>query len=869
MVGRTLAHYKILQKLGAGGMGEVYVAEDTKLSRKVALKVLPPEMASSERLKRFEREAKAVAALDHPNIVTIFSVEEADGVNFITMQLVKGKTLTELIPENGVSLSEFFEIAVPLADAVSAAHQEGITHRDLKPDNLMVSDEGRLKVLDFGLAKLRPEFGEPGMSELPTQSMTQEGRIVGTVAYMSPEQAEGSRVDHRSDIFSLGIIFYQLVTGRCPFRGKSAAGILSSILRDTPESVSEVNRNLPANLGKIIGRCLVKDPERRYQSAKDIRNELEELKQDVESGVVFKRRPPIAWPSIGRNWAPVVAFVSLAAMGIYLLMRPEPERTESRPLVGALTQLTSQTGLEDGPSLSPDGDTLAYESKQSGNWDIYIQRVGGERSINLTEDSPVDDYSPVFSPDGEHIAFCSDRGGGGIFLMGATGESARRLTDFGCNPAWSSDGKEIVFGSLYVHSVGNRGTLSQLWIVNVETGETHQLNTDGDAAQPSWSPNGSRIAYWAIDEGKRDIWTIPATGGEAVQLTYDESIDWNPVWSPDGKYVYFSSDRSGSENLWRVPVDEDSGKSLGEPEPVTTVASTRVRYPSISSDGRRIAYVERVTWSNINRVAFDAKTGKVRGEPQSITRSTRYLEFPDVSPDGNWVTFSRGGEQEDIFIVRTDGTGLRQLTDDPHLDRVPRWSPDGETITFFSNRSGTFHIWAINRDGGGLHQLVEQRSLVHTWSPDGSRIAFNDNLEKRSYIVDPNKPRENQVPLALPPLEDEQEWFCPSSWSPDGRLLAGWARLTADGTSTGVTVYSLESQKYQRLTDFGELPRWLADGRRLLFDARGGIYLTDREPGETEIILPIRGKLAVSSDNGWIYFSRSTVEADIWMLTLN
>ena len=210
MIGKTLSHYKVLEKLGSGGMGEVYVAEDTKLSRKVALKVLPPEMASGERRMRFEREAKAVAALNHPNIVTIHSVEESEGVHFITMELVKGKTVTELIPKKGLPLNKFFDIAIPLADAVSAAHEKGIIHRDLKPDNLMVSDEGRLKILDFGLAKLKQEFAEEGLSELPTRSPTQEGRILGTVAYMSPEQAEGKQIDHRSDIFSVGVLLYEL-----------------------------------------------------------------------------------------------------------------------------------------------------------------------------------------------------------------------------------------------------------------------------------------------------------------------------------------------------------------------------------------------------------------------------------------------------------------------------------------------------------------------------------------------------------------------------------------------------------------------------------------------------------------------------------
>ncbi len=300
MIGQTLAHYKILEKIGSGGMGEVYLAEDTKLDRKVALKVLPPEMAESEeRRARFKREAKAIAALNHPNIVTVHSVEEADGVHFITMELVQGKTLTELIPKKGLPLNQYFELAIPLADAVSVAHQKGIIHLDLKPDNLMQDEERRLKILDFGLAKWRQEIREAGLSELPTQAATGEGRIVGTVAYISPEQAEGKTVDHRSDIFSIGIILYEMATGQRPFTGETTASVLSSIIKETPLSVTEVNPALPKSLWRITRRCLAKDTERRYQSAKEIRNELEELKGELASGelvegaVVTKRSPVV------------------------------------------------------------------------------------------------------------------------------------------------------------------------------------------------------------------------------------------------------------------------------------------------------------------------------------------------------------------------------------------------------------------------------------------------------------------------------------------------------------------------------------------------------------------------------------------------
>ncbi|TNF84940.1 MAG: hypothetical protein EP299_00100, partial [Acidobacteria bacterium] len=287
MVGQTLSHYRIVEKLGAGGMGEVYLAEDTTLKRQVALKVLPQELAASkERLDRFQREAETLAALDHPNIVTIHSVEEVDGVRFLTMQLVEGKRLSELIPKSGMPLERIFEIAIPLADALAAAHDKGVIHRDLKPGNLMVTDEGRVKVLDFGLAKLRPDLEAGEATELPTEPLTDEGRVLGTVPYMSPEQLEGREIDARTDIFSLGVLLYEMATGERPFRGDSSISIITSIIRDTPLGIDTLRPDLPHHLGRIIRHCLEKEPVRRYQSALDVRNELEDLKAESASGEV-------------------------------------------------------------------------------------------------------------------------------------------------------------------------------------------------------------------------------------------------------------------------------------------------------------------------------------------------------------------------------------------------------------------------------------------------------------------------------------------------------------------------------------------------------------------------------------------------------
>jgi len=332
MIGSQLNHYKILDKLGTGGMGEVYAAEDTKLNRKVAIKILPEDLATDpERRERFEREAKTIAALNHPNIVTIYSVEESEGLHFITMELVEGTPLGDQIPEQGLTLEEFFKLSVPMAEALDAAHKRGITHRDIKPSNVMVTDEGRVKVLDFGLAKLTGKESPLDPAEAATMmassDLTEQGQILGTVNYMSPEQAEGKVIDHRSDIFSLGVVMYEMATGEAPFKGDTKISVITSIMRDTPPPVSEINHDLPQHLGRVVNRSLAKLPDRRYQSASDLCNELEDLKEEIATSELrhsaMNLKPAPASSGNGLKYAAIAAaaVVAVAGLGYFLLPR--------------------------------------------------------------------------------------------------------------------------------------------------------------------------------------------------------------------------------------------------------------------------------------------------------------------------------------------------------------------------------------------------------------------------------------------------------------------------------------------------------------------------------------------------------------------
>ena len=878
MIGTLLGHYRILRLVGKGGMGEVYAARDETLGREVAIKVLPADLnARPEDLERFAREAKTIASLNHRAIVTLHSFEEAGGVHFITMELVEGEPLASRIPGQGLPFGDLLSVGTEITEAVSVAHDRGIVHRDLKPANVLVRPDGQIKVLDFGLAKLRLPDSTPG--DLPTQQLTGEGRIVGTVAYMSPEQAEGRAVDHRSDIFSLGVMLYELATGQRPFRGDTSMSILSAVIREQPRSASDLNPALPSAFARVIKTCLQKDPERRYQSAKDLRNELRTLKEELDSGELMAVPAAARAAAPARRWPLVAGGLGVAAVVIAAaILWPRGSSGTPAALVLQHTQLTSAKGEELEPTLSPDGKWFLYVSTAAGNPDIYLQSVGGQTTLNLTKDSPVADGQPAFSPDGERIAFRSARDGGGLFVMGRTGEAPRRVAPEGFDPHWSPDGLKLVYATASSPLPTSRGGLSALRIVSVDTGAVTNL-TDLDAMHPAWSPNGRFVAFWGIGRRvggnnmstARDLYVVSASGGEPWHVTDDPYVDWAPVWSPDGALLYFASTRGGSMNLWRLPMDPATGKSLGSPESATT-PSAYVGRPRIS--GGRLVFEARVLTSNIHRAPFDAARATI-GDAEPLTSGSRAFRWVDPSPDGQLLVIGTGYlQQEDLFISKVDGSEPRQLTTDAFNDRFPQWSPRGDVIAFYSDRSGKYEIWTTT-PAGQLKQLTDAREyspLYPRWSPDGSRMTFTDTTQQGAVVIfDPTKPWREQQPDRIPPPDGAGTYFdFVTIWSPDGKQLASRTVKTA-----AVAVYDIASRTYHKVGDVrGIVTAWLKDGRLLVAVSPTDLRLVDPATGSSRPVAMPRlsgltpQELRLSRDERLAYFNVGSQDTDVWMVTL-
>jgi len=740
MIGQTVSHYEVLERIGEGGMGVVYKARDTLLGRLVALKTLPSGgPADPERRARLLREARAASALHHPNIVAVYDLLHHEGSDVIVMELVTGRTLDRAV--TGKPLREVLGYARQIADALARAHAAGIVHRDLKPSNVMVDEGGTVRVLDFGLARLGPpvgtvDFGSTSARPTAEATGTAEGRIVGTLAYMSPEQAEGKKADARSDVFSFGAVLYEMVTGRMAFRGDSAAATLAAVLEHDPPPPREVVPGLPPDLERLVQRCLRKDPAKRFQSMGDVALDLDEIVNGLDTARAQPRRKRLrrwsAWLLAGAALLALVAFVA------WRLTRG-PARPPAPP---RLAQLTSYRGRELHPSFSPDGTQVAFawNGEKQDNFDIYVKLVGTSGPpLRLTTD-PASDDGPAWSPDGRQIAFrrmprpagtdAGFRMAVAVMVVPALGGPERKVADLswpGCaHLSWTPDGKWLAAAD------ADPQGLSGIFLLPVERGERRRLTSNPRFVDhcPALSWDGRFLAYAScVSAMSCDISVLELDPdlrpkGAARRLTRWPTGIQRIAWTPDGRGLVFAGEVSP---LLRLPLHGSS-----RPEAVE-LTQPRALFPAVSRTLGRLAFTSETSDTDI----WSVREG---GPPVPLLDSTAAEQDPQLSPDGKRLAFSsrQWTGPRRLFVSNADGSDAVQLTDGLGTrEGSPAWSPDGRSIAFDSQgEDGMWHVFAVDAAGGPPRRLTGDSSNEHrpSWSRDGRRVYFASDRTGRFEV---------------------------------------------------------------------------------------------------------------------------------------
>jgi len=886
MTGRTLSHYRIVEKIGQGGMGEVYRAVDTSLGREVALKILPDVFVSDpDRLARFRREARVLASLNHPNIAVIHALEEAEGVHLLVLELVSGPTLAERVAEGPLPVPEALAIGSQIAEALETAHEQGIIHRDLKPANVKVTPDGKVKVLDFGLAKAMSgphRAPDHSLSPTVTSAGTDGGIILGTAAYMSPEQARGRELDRRTDIFSFGCVLYEALTGRRAFSGDTVSDIMAAVLTAQPD-MGALPPAVPAGVRRLLRRCLAKEASRRLRDIGDARLEIDDALSGVESGLPAAPQGDAARPRRGWLTATGLVAAGLAGAAAVWLLAGTRSAEPPAPTLSRVDRLTHDPGLSEWPTWSPDGSLLAFASNRDGDFEIYVRQVAGGQEVNVSDD-PGQDFQPAFSPDGRSIAFISTRSsatgmikigstfgfefrtfGGDLWVAPALGGRPRRLAENANIPAWHPGGNRIAF----VSGPEDHRSIMQ---VGLEGGAvTPLLSTDDsrwEIVRLQFTPDGESLTFESTDSA---VWLMPAAGGEPRLLLSGSSH----VWGPSGDRVfYLTRDPLGGTRLTMARFDASSG-TVGASVTVGLMTGI-LNHLAVSGDGRRLAVSEMEGALNLTRLPLTPAGDAPAGKEEMLTSGQVIDRSPSVSPDGTMIAYASdrlGPEEIWIHDLRTGRSERLKLPGEDLGVNLPFWDHDGRSLVLTRfYRDGSRSLWLVALDGSSAREIQAPLPGLQggTFTNDGRQVLFNYRTEQgqQAFALDVAT-GEKRLLLDVP--ADVYD----ARYSPDGRQIgfqsnaSGSIQIWLVAASGGEPVRLTEGQ--DRIRHFSFSP----DGRHVYFQPNHqNIYRIPTAGGAVEQVTHFDPsglfieEPDLSPDGRFLVYCRSNGGSSLWLLTL-